>query len=78
MLSLWAQNLKHTVHQLLIAKPINKPLKGLVLQAIYHSVFTVAAFWELSDACECLGGLHMTPSYLDWQTANWKLPHTTG
>ena len=76
-LSLWAQNLKHTFHQLLIAKPIHKPLKGLVLPAIYHSVFTVAAFWDRSDICEYLGGLQMTPSCLDWQTANWKLPHTT-
>ena len=41
--SLWAQKLRHTFHQFLIAKPINKSLKGIVNKSL---------LWLLSETCQ--------------------------
>ena len=56
-LSLWVQNLRHTFHQCLIAKPMKESLKGLKLPTIHHSAFTMAILWVLSNVHDCLVGL---------------------
>ena len=42
---------------------------------VAQATFAVACFCGLSDIQECLGGLKMTPSPLDKQTASCISPH---
>ena len=42
--ALWAQKMKHTFHQILTAKPINKLLKNLELPTFHYFTFNLAAF----------------------------------
>ena len=66
---------RHTFHRHLLATAIHQQDVCLILLKAEQSAFTQASFSSLSDIHECSGGLKMTPSSLDKQTAGCESPH---